>query len=299
MGRRVSIRVVDADGRTRDLVGILLNTTTVQRRDGELAEFDPAAITHWRLVAERQLRAGTGAPLTSRIKVLHEVLAAASGAPPGDTASATPSTEPDGWLMRGSISTKRFATSALPIGPPPMGLFSGGIDDACIHVTQFYSSRSLTPSIRIAMPLYAELDAHLHGAGWLIGAQSHVLVADAADLIEDEGDERNNGDVCVLATGAGKSGQKVTVRVDEVPAGTGRISFHGDWAVIHDVLVIPQMRRRGIGKGVLRALACLANDNGYRYLAAEVDDENLAGLAWMAHLEFRPHHRYRLRVCAD
>jgi hypothetical protein len=51
VGKRVSIRLVDrSEGGFRDLLGILTTPTTVQKKNGEVREFDPSDIFMWKVV---------------------------------------------------------------------------------------------------------------------------------------------------------------------------------------------------------------------------------------------------------
>jgi hypothetical protein len=51
VGKRVSIRLVDrSEGGFRDLLGVLVTTTSVQKKSGEIREFDPSDIFMWKVV---------------------------------------------------------------------------------------------------------------------------------------------------------------------------------------------------------------------------------------------------------
>lgn len=301
VGRHVSIRVLDADGYTRDLVGILTDATTVQRRDGTFALFQSECVMQWRLVPDRPKRAGTGAPRSIRIRDLQDAAAATC---PAETAEHY-----GGWLMRASRETAYRGNSVLPTGPPPFGDPPGGLDDACAHVIDFYSSRSLTPAIQVALPVFAQLDEYLDRSGWTIADQAQVLVADAVDLMPATG----VGEVIRLieptaawysvqadqvpepARSQGKSSY-VLVTLDRIPAGAGSIEFHGGWGIVTHVHVALGSRRRGVGSRVLRELAAVALEEGCTNLTLEVTDANIPALEFVASVEFRLHHRYRRRV---
>ena len=50
IGSRVSIRLHDPEGGFRDVLGTLETLTSVRKKDGSLAPFDPALIALWKVV---------------------------------------------------------------------------------------------------------------------------------------------------------------------------------------------------------------------------------------------------------
>ena len=50
LGEKVSIRLHEADGGFRDLLGILVTITSVQKKDGSIHNFNPADIAIWKVV---------------------------------------------------------------------------------------------------------------------------------------------------------------------------------------------------------------------------------------------------------
>jgi len=50
IGSRVSIRLHDPEGGFCDVLGTLETLTTVRKKDGTLATFDPATIALWKVV---------------------------------------------------------------------------------------------------------------------------------------------------------------------------------------------------------------------------------------------------------
>jgi hypothetical protein len=51
IGQRLSIRLFDESGGFRDLLGVLESSTSVRKKDGALAEFDPHRIFLWKVVS--------------------------------------------------------------------------------------------------------------------------------------------------------------------------------------------------------------------------------------------------------
>ena len=50
LGAKVSIRLHDPEGGYRDLLGILVTTTSVRKKDGTVHQFNPADIALWKVV---------------------------------------------------------------------------------------------------------------------------------------------------------------------------------------------------------------------------------------------------------
>jgi hypothetical protein len=53
IGQRVSIRMHEADGGFRDILGVLESENTVRKKDGSLVTFDPAKIAVWKIVPNK------------------------------------------------------------------------------------------------------------------------------------------------------------------------------------------------------------------------------------------------------
>ncbi len=50
VGLRLSIRLFDADGGFRDLLGFLETPTSIRKKDGSIVEFSPEKIFLWKVV---------------------------------------------------------------------------------------------------------------------------------------------------------------------------------------------------------------------------------------------------------
>lgn len=309
VGKRVSIRVVDAHGGTRDLVGELVSETAVKRRDGSEVEFEPAAISHWRIVAVKAPKAGTGAPLSLRIR---EIEAAAACTWPVEIEVMS-----GGWLLRASGGMSRRANSALPLGLPPYG----GPDDSAIEhavaaVAQFARVHGIQPAIQVALPTYALLDEHLAATGWDLAGECCVLVHDTRSIAVTEPtslpsrrtirQEDHPSDAWRSVQGPDAAAMimsrwpahYLSIWSEGIPVGVGRLAISDGWGVITRVFVAPTSRSRGVGVAVLEALARAALASGIERLALQVSAENRSALGLYARLGFRQHHRYRHRVRA-
>lgn len=306
VGKRVSVRVVDADGSTRDLVGTLISPTTVKRRDESEVEFDPAAISHWRIVAMKLPTAGTGAPLSLRVR---EIEAAAACTWPAEISVMS-----GGWLLRSSGDVTRRANSALPLGNPPYGGPDSSVEHAIAEVVEFARMHGMRPTIQVALPVYALLDERLAESGWDVASEHHVLVHDTRSigvsepatlprrwtlLHEDEPSDAwrsvQGPDAAAIIMSRWPA-DYMSLWVDDLPVGVGRLAISDGWGVITRVYVTPASRGRGVGVGVMEALARSALASGVERLALQVSVDNHAALGLYAKLGFRHHHRYRHRM---
>ena len=56
IGERLSIRLFEAGGGFRDLLGYLVSPTSIRKRDGSTVDFDPATIFVWKVVASQEIK---------------------------------------------------------------------------------------------------------------------------------------------------------------------------------------------------------------------------------------------------
>jgi len=306
VGKRVSVRVVDADGSTRDLVGTLVSPTRVKRRDESEVEFDPAAISHWRIVARKSQKAGTGAPMSVRVR---EIEAAAACTWPAEITVMS-----GGWLLRSNDCVTRRANSALPLGKPPYGGPDASVEHAVAEVVEFARLHGIRPTIQVALPVYAPLDEHLAESGWDVASEHHVLVHDARGIGVSEAstlprrwalrheDQPSEAWRSVQGPDAEATimsrwpAHYLSLWADDIPVGAGRLAISDGWGVITRVFVSPASRRRGCAVAIMEELARAALSSGVERLALQVSVDNRAALGLYARLGFRHHHRYRHRV---
>lgn len=307
IGSKVTIRVIDAEGDTRDLVGELVSQTMVKRRDGSEVEFNPAAISHWRVIHVTSTKAGTGAPLSVRVR---EIEAAAACTWPAEVSVTS-----GDWLLRASGGVTRRANSALPLGIPPYGgRDDSTIEQAVAEVVEFARAHGIRPAVQVALPTYALLDEHLAEAGWHLASDHHVLVHDARSLALSESSswrlrwtvrhEDQPSDAWHLVRGPDPAAtimsrwpsNYLSIWADGVPVGVGRLAISDGWGVLTRVFVNRAYRCRGVGVAIMEALAQAALVSGTERLAVQVSAENRAALRLYDRLGFRHHHRYRHRV---
>lgn len=306
VGKRVTVRVVEADGSTRDLVGTLVSPTTVKRRDESEVEFDPAAVSHWRVVATKSQKAGTGAPMSVRVR---EIEAAAACTWPAEVTVMS-----GGWLLRSSRGVTRRANSALALGNPPYGGPDSSVEHAVAEVVEFARMHGMRPTIQVALPVYAPLDEHLAESGWDAANEHHVLVHDACSIgvrqpstvprrwtlrHEDEPSEAwcsVQGPDAEAISMSRWPADYLSLWADDRSVGVGRLASSAGWGVITGVFVSPACRRSGAGVAIVEELARAALSSGVERLAVQVSVDNRAALGLYGRLGFRHHHTYRHRV---
>jgi GNAT superfamily N-acetyltransferase len=168
----------------------------------------------------------------------------------------------------------------------------------------------LPPAINVPLPAYTKLDEYLETSGWIVAAEVNFMVIDTGDLPPLVPHE-----TFTLATSPEPTtewlsfhGQQVedellrypahylSIFIDDQSVASGRIAFTGDWGVITHVFVTRELRRQGIGRSIMHALATTAREHGCTKLTLQVDSSDSAALSLCESLGFRLHHRDRCRV---
>jgi ribosomal protein S18 acetylase RimI-like enzyme len=83
------------------------------------------------------------------------------------------------------------------------------------------------------------------------------------------------------------------MRVGGAPAAVGVCAVEGEWAGILGMRTAPAFRRRGLARGVFRALAGHAAALGARRGYLQVDERNVAAIALYASEGFEAAYVYR------
>jgi ribosomal protein S18 acetylase RimI-like enzyme len=171
------------------------------------------------------------------------------------------------------------------------------ITDAASYVERFYADRDRPPRIQVELGSPEE-DA-LRRLGWepVPGRDSHFLLSSLARVRR------------VLRTApAGATirsdGSRVVVEIhdtgDSGDAGEGadvmargEAGVDGDWLGIHNLVVQPAYRRRGLAKAVLGELLAWGAERGAGTVWLHVQTDNEPALALYASLGFSTHHTCR------
>jgi GNAT superfamily N-acetyltransferase len=306
IGARVTIRLREASGGFRDIVGILQRSADgvnqLINSKGQTLSFSEDEIAIWREIKPLPDRAGTGAPFSIRIQEL-ELLSDL-------TWPADQITEMGKWRLRISDGFTMRANSALPTGAAPFGEPGQAIDKAIDEVVKIYLEKKLTPTFTLPLPVYEELDKYLEELGWKVKVGAEYLVNEIPDNLDLE---NANFQIEIAKEPTiewleVQSDHKIEQIMRNYPAryaqikfqtktiAVGRIATLGKWSLATRVYVNPEFRGKGVGTLLMKALMKAANEDGATKLGLQVDIENGAGLALYKSMGFRFHHSYRYRV---
>ena len=297
IGAKVSVRLHDPAGGYRDILGILESETSIRRRNGSLVEFHPDAIAIWRKVITPIAKAGHGAPLSLRIREIERV-----------TSATWPAKESEflgDWVLRATGKFTMRANSVLALGNPGVDL-----DVGLLQIVDFYNSRSLTPTIHVALPTYVELDKKLEQRGWQEKVHGLVMVADiamempfASDIGEWEFSTTPSDKWIALQNDVGV--QEIMRRAPATYAGlrvgdeliaVGRAAQNNGWTTLTRLFVKPELRGRGIGRALVQQLLYAAQEDGISKAFLQVDFKNIEAIGLYESLGFRQHHTFRYRT---
>jgi GNAT superfamily N-acetyltransferase len=309
IGARVTIRLREATGGFRDIVGILQ-----QREDGvnqlinskgHTVTFSEDEIAIWREIKPVPDRAGTGAPLTMRIQELEHLSDV--------TWPADRIFEIGKWRLRISDGFTMRANSVLPKGSAPYGEPHLEIGKAIDEVIKIYRENQLTPTFTLPLPIYDELDRYLGERGWQVKIGAEYLVNDISSVPVKVNSEFE----IVISTEPSKvllevqsdfgverimrkyPAKYVEVKSGKNTIGVGRIATFGKWSLATRVFVSPDFRGKGVGTLLMNTLMNAAKEDGATKIGLQVDSENGAGLALYKSMGFRFHHSYNYRVLLD
>jgi GNAT superfamily N-acetyltransferase len=306
IGSRVTIRLRDAGGGLRDIVGVLQsfkdgNGQLVNSKGVEL-KFAESEIAIWREIKPLPDRAGTGAPYSHRIMDL-EILS-------DKTWPADKVIEIGKWRLRISDGFTMRANSVLPTGAAPFGEPGLEIADAINTMVDIYKQHNLTPTFTIPLPVYEKLDNYLAGLGWTVKIGAEYLVNDISSEPEITHPEFQliiagepskewlavQNDFALERIMRNYPAKYAQVLFEEKTIAIGRIATLGSWSLATRVFVNPDFRGRGVGTYLMNALAAAARADGATKIGLQVDAENGAGLSLYKSLGYRFHHPYTYRV---
>ena len=296
IGKRLSIRLHEASGGYRDIVGILESPSTLRHKDGREITFSQNEIAIYREIIPIPLRAGKGAPLSMRIIELEKLL--------NSTWSATEQIMHGQWLLRASGKYTMRANSVLPQGAPPFGEPDKNIDEAIKDVLIFYAVRDLEPIFHLPLPLYEELANYLLAHGWKEKLRAQVQVIDISaseihsDLVLEVSTTCNSewlsvqGDEKLLNLMDKTSARYYILKKNNNPVAVLRAGIRDDWAVISRLFVKPEYRGLKLSQELMLLAFEDLHSAGITKAALQVDVSNEPAIALYKSIGFRKHHEY-------
>jgi len=302
IGKRVTIRLREADGGFRDIVGILQSEQELINSKFQAISFSKDDIAIWREIKPLPDRAGIGSPLSLRIIELEKL---------SDTTwPALEIIEFGKWRLRISDGFTTRANSVLPTGAGPIGEPPMALAEAVEDVIKRYRGKGLTPTFTLPLPIYQELDQYLESQGWQIKVGAQFLIKDI-DLNQSDIASQNNFEILDypseewLALQSDHRLEKLmkryparygVIKFGESVIAVGRIATLGTWAIATRLFVDPAHRGKGIAKQLMLLLMAAAKEDGATKIGLQVDLENAAALALYDSMGFRSHHKYVCRV---
>lgn len=218
------------------------------------------------------------------------------------------------WLLRAAGGWTGRANSVLPLGDPGLPL-----DAALDRTSAWYRERGLPPRFQVPLPVGGELDAALEARGWALVNPSHVMTGAVETVLAALTERRDLPPVALadaptddwLAAYHYRGGSlpdvaaAVLVNADApvfasvVEGGRtvaiGRAVVDEGWMGLTAMEVDPGVRRRGLGRHLLRGLLAWARGRATcTYL--QVAGENAAAIALYRSVGYAHHHDYRYRV---
>ena len=309
IGARVTVRLHEATGGFRDIVGILQRcgdgVNELLNSKGQIISFSEDEIAIWREIKPLPDRAGTGAPFSLRIQELEHLSDL--------TWPADEIKEIGKWRLRISDGFTMRANSVLPTGAAPFGEPNLDLSKAVDEVVKIYQEKGLTPTFTLPLPLYEELDNYLAALGWKIKIGAEYLVNDIPVSLNLESADFQSvitseptpewlalqSDLQLERIMRNYQARYAEIKFDNQTVAIGRIATFGKWSLATRVYVNPEFRGKGIGALLMRALMAAAKGDGATKIGLQVDSENGAGLALYKSMGFRFHHSYNYRVLLD
>ena len=306
IGARVTVRLHEATGGFRDIVGILQRcgdgVNELLNSKGQTISFSEDEIAIWREIKALPDRAGTGAPFSLRIQELEHL---SDLTWPADAIK-----EIGKWRLRISDGFTMRANSVLPTGAAPFGEPNLDIEKAVDEVVKIYQEKGLTPTFTLPLPLYEELDNFLGDIGWGVKVGAEYLVNDIPDNLDLESADFKivisteptlewlevQSDHQLERIMRNYPARYAQIKFQNKTIAIGRIATFGKWSLATRVFVNPEFRGKGIGALLMRALMAAASEQGATKIGLQVNSENGAGLALYKSIGFRFHHSTNFRV---
>lgn len=221
----------------------------------------------------------SGKPVPPRPSVRHRVSAREAELRTAALFPAMETRELGEWSIRWEPQPqgrlRKRANSCLAMGAP-----GTAVPDALGQVATFYTDRGRQPLVQVEQG--SGVEAEVAAAGWV------AVPGDSAFLLASLAQVRRRLPAGELPT-AVDGGQAVV----DTGAAFGRAGIDGDWIGIHDVVVDPAHRRKGLARRVIATLLAVGAEQGAGTAWLHVETDNAPALDLYESLGFVEHHRNR------
>lgn len=221
-----------------------------------------------------------------------------------------------GWRLRAGEGWTGRANSVLPLGEPDRPL-----EEALAEVGDWYGRRGLAPRFQLPLPLCAGLDGELADRDWPAYNPTLVRVADVARVLAagpaatglPTPSLRARPDARWLAAYHYRGGGALppvaarimsaaadpifaTLQMDGSVAGIARAVVDEGWCGVTALEVLPDRRRRGVGRHLVGAVVSWAAGRGACRVYLQVAEDNAPAHEMYDRLGFVTSHHYHYRA---
>ncbi len=219
----------------------------------------------------------------------------------------------DGWVLRLADGHTRRANSASPLHDSTLSA-----DEIIASVVRLYREAELKPMFRTT-PLAPEgFDAKLEAAGWRQDAVAWGMMCDdisSCSLSPDVTLETRPSEAwlrdAMVAYGFGEAGARAlrrtlahlampaafaTVYDDGRAVAWGLGVYERGYVGLYDLVVAPEARGKGVGRGLVSTLMAWGRDQGAHAAYLQVRDDNDVARNLYRSLGFRDVYRYGNRA---
>lgn len=225
------------------------------------------------------------------------------------------------WILRAADNWTGRANSALAVGDPDRTL-----EAAIDGVVEWYAARGQRPLINAPMPLAAPVNAALDARGWTARPLALVQTARIATVLAavpvrhdlppvDLADSPSDDWYAMVAEHKGTL-PAAAVRVltgvpdvvfahvrdaegDLVAIARGAVTGDSRWLGVSLLQTAGSVRRQGLARHVLRAMAQWATQHGANRAYLQVEERNTAAVGLYGASGFATHHTYLTREAPE